>query len=263
MHYCILARIVDSQEQPDESITNIDLAEFIFNYNNVVSRNVILMAVENDGNSLYIPGGVDITNPRPGENSGPYTLTCLIDGEDDDWEHMASVRLTFDSQFMNSQPYMTWSNCYPINNQYGSFYLEDGALFEEIYFGANDNNQYNIMLSIEDLHYEGYLPAFTIYLVLRNENGFVVNGEKFEFRHNYPDLANIIRRPTYTEEPENEIEQQPLIQEEALSIDVYNAQGMHLMHCDNCNVHSLNLPEGIYIYRVQGENKSYTIKFIK
>ncbi|MBR0195679.1 MAG: T9SS type A sorting domain-containing protein [Paludibacteraceae bacterium] len=259
-HYCMLARIVDDQEQPDETITDLNLADFVFNYNNVVSRNVILTAVQNGGTSPA--PSVDITNPRPGQDSGPYSLTCGIEGVAD-WEHIAEIRLTFDPVFMSSQSYMTWSHCYAINNQYGSFYLEDGAQFEEIYFWADDNNTYPIRLNIDYYDTEYFYPKFVIYLVLRDRDGYVVNGELFEFKNNRPDLANVIKRPTYTDEPENEIEQQSIIQEEALSIDVYNMQGVHLKHCDNCDMQSLNLPKGIYIYRIQGKDESFTKKVIK
>lgn len=262
MHYCILARIVDEQEQPDETITNLGLAEFILNYNNVVSQNVILSTIQNNGvPDSHIEEVVDITNPLPGLDSGPYTLTCSIEGVAD-WDHMAEIRLTFDSVFMSSQSNMTWSHCYAINNLYGCFYLEDGALFEEIYFLGNDNNTYPIQLNI-DSYTDDFSPCFKIKLVLRDWDGYVVNGEMFEFKNDRPDLANVIRRPPYTEEPENEMEQQSVMLEDGLTIDVYNAQGMHLKHCDNCDIPSLNLPKGIYIYRMQGENQSYTKKVIK
>lgn len=259
MHFCILARIVDEQEQPDRTITNLNLAELILNYNNVASRNVILSAVPN-GSTSPDPRGVEITNPLPGQDSGPYTLTCQIEGVAN-WDQLATVNLTFDSQFINSQPNMTYSHCHATNSN--CFELEDGAQFEDIYFSGNDNNTYPIQVNIDYFYNADFYPRFVIYLFLLDWNGNMVNGEKFEFRNNRPDLVNVIRRPTYTDEPENEIEQQSIIQEEGFSIDVYNAQGMLLKHCDNCDIPSLNLPKGIYIYRIQGENESYTKKVIK
>lgn len=261
MHYCVLARIVDEQEQPDETITNLGLAEFVLNHNNVVSRNVIIATVINDdASNPHIEEIVDISNPLPGLDSGPYTLTCHIEGEEG-WDNMASVRLTFDSRFMSSQAYMTWSNCYA-DNTCGCFYLEDGALFEDIYFWSNDNNTYPIKLNIDYFQTYNLYPEFTVKLVLRNQDGIVVNGELFEFRNNRPDLANVIKRPTTTES-QNDLEQQLIVQEETLSIDVYNLQGLHLKHCESCDVESLNLPQGIYILYVHTESQSYKMKIIR
>lgn len=47
------------------------------------------------------------------------------------------------------------------------------------------------------------------------------------------------------------------------SIDVYNIQGQHLTHCEECDLESLNLSSGIYILQVNVDAKSYYIKIIK
>lgn len=257
-HYCVLARIVDEQEQPDE-MTDMGLKDLVLNYNNVISKNLTIMSPEDDDS--HLTGIVAIANPLEGEDSGPYTLSCIVFGWEN-WEQLATIRLTFPTPFYNSQPNMTWAHC-QTNNIYGSFDLEDGAQFEGIYFSGNDNGTYPVKLEVIYDEFCEIHPNFTIFLFLDDWNGDVVGGETFYFSGDHNSLVNHIRT-SYTNRTGNNMEQQlTLSDEDVMSIDVYNAQGMHLKHCDNCDMQSLNLPKGIYIYRIQDENRSYTRKVIK
>lgn len=264
-HYCLLARIVDEQEQPDETITNMGLREFVLDFNNVVSRNVTVMRVQTDGISdPQLTGVVALTNPIEGENSGPYTLKCQIEGPED-WDHLAAVRLTFALSFYNAQTYMTEHNCYHTNST-GSFELTEGAYFDEIYFVDSDDGLFPIVLEViyYDTYDPGDYPRFRIYLSLEDTGGQVVGGEDFYFYGDQQSTPNnIIRRDRFDENIEKEIVHKPVEPDEILYVDVYNAQGQLLMRTTNENIESLNLPQGVYILRQIGETQSYSIKFIK
>ena len=183
-HYCLLARIVDEQEQPDETITNMGLREFVLDFNNVISRNVTIMSVQTDGLSdPQLTGVVGITNPRPGEYSDPYTLKCHIEGPED-WDQLAAVRLTFAPSFYNAQTYMTGHNCQDYNH-YGSFDLMDGAYFDNIYFSASDDSLYPLVLEViyYDTYDPGYYPRFRVYLKLEDLQEQIVGGEWRPAKH--------------------------------------------------------------------------------
>ena len=259
-HYCLLARIVDNQEQPDESITHLNLKEFVLNYNNVISRNITIMDVQDDGvSSPQLTGIVGLTNPQQGEDSGPYTLRCRIYGETN-WENLATVRLTYLPQFYDLQQAMTWLNCQP-NNIYGSFDLNDGAQFENLYFYASEEGLYPLKLEV--LYYNtydiGYYPEFTITIDLLNTYGLPVGGEVFRFRSARPDLANTLHSTSYV----NKEELQDEVLDDVVSIDVYNIQGQFLKHSENYNIESLNLSPGIYVLKINTKTKSYPVKIIK
>lgn len=264
-HYCLLARIVDEQEQPDETITDMELREFVLDFNNVISRNVTIMSVQTDGLSdPQLTGVVALTNPIEGENSGPYTLKCQIEGPED-WDHLAAVRLTFAPSFYNAQIFMTGHNCYHTNST-GSFELTEGAYFDEIYFVDSDDSLYPLVLEViyYDTYDPGDYPRFRIYLSLEDTGGQVVGGEDFYFYGDQQSTPNnIIRRDRFDENIEKEIVHKPVEPDEILYVDVYNAQGQLLMRTTNENVESLNLPQGVYILRKVGETQSYSIKIIK
>ena len=264
-HYCLLARIVDEQEQPDETITDMGLREFVLDFNNVISRNVTIMSVQTDGLSdPQLTGVVGITNPRPGEYSDPYTLKCHIEGPED-WDQLAAVRLTFAPSFYNAQTYMTGHNCQDYNH-YGSFDLMDGAYFDNIYFSASDDSLYPLVLEViyYDTYDPGDYPRFRVYLKLEDLQEQIVGGEDFYFYGDQQSTPNnIIRRDRFDENIEKEIVHKPVEPDEILYVDVYNAQGQLLMRTTNENIESLNLPQGVYILRKVGETQSYSIKFIK
>lgn len=262
-HYCVLARIVDDQEQPDESITNLDLRDFVLDYNNVVSRNVTIMSVQNEGDFPKLEGYVALVNPKRRENSGPYTLHCRIDGQID-WEHLANVRLSFGSRFINAQTYLTNQNSYT-NNTSGSFDLLDSALFKNIYFDGNDEALYLIKLEViyYDTYDEGQYPEFDIYLNLWDDSqAQLVGGEQFRFRNANSGSLHIVRHTTSNDFAEN-INPLNIPIEDAISIDVYDVHGQFLKHCNHCDVKSIDLPNGIYILYIQTETQSYKIKMIK
>ena len=264
-HYCLLARIVDEQEQPDEAITNMGLREFVLDFNNVVSRNVTIMGVQAEG--LFNPqltGVVALTNPIEGGNTGPYTLKCQIEGPED-WDHLAAVRLTFAPSFYNAQTYMTGYNCY-LTNSTGSFELADGAYFDQIYFTDSDDVLSPIVLEViyYDTYDLRYYPRFKIYLSLEDTGGQVVGGEDFYFYGDQQNiLYNIIRRDRFDKDIENEIDHKPVESDEILYVEVYNAQGQLMMQTHNRDIESLHLPQGVYILRKVGETQSYSIKIIK
>ena len=255
---------MDEQEQPDETITNMGLLEFVLGYNNVISRNVTIMNVQTDGLSdPQLTGVVALMNPIEGENSGPYTLKCHIEGPEE-WDHLAAVRLTFAPSFYNSQPYMTGHNCYS-NNTYGSFYLDDEAYFDDINFSASDDGLYPLVLEViyYDTYDPGYYPRFRVYLELEDSHEQVVGGEDFYFYGDQQSIPNnIIRRDRFDNNIENEIGQNPVESDEILYVNVYNVQGQLLIRTTE-NIESLNLPQGIYILRKVGETQSYSIKIIK
>ena len=263
-HYCILARIVDTQEQPDENITDLGLGEFVLNHNNVVSRNLTVMGVQDDGISEpKLKGLVAFNNPKEGEDSGPYTLECQIRGATN-WDNLAAVRLTFNTNFMISQPNMTWQNCHT-NNIYGSFDLQDSAKFENLYFSGNDNAMNIIYLEVfyYDTYDEWHYPEFIISIHLWDESQQkYVGGEEFIFINERPELFNIVRH-TNSDNIAESIEHMSIPIENALSIDVYDMQGQQLKHCEKCDVESLDIPKGVYILRVQTDNQYYETKIIK
>lgn len=100
-------------------------------------------------------------------------------------------------------------------------------------------------------------------LRLEDASGVYVGGEQFQF-YNYPHgMANSIRARDIPKEEEIVKDQEPIIPDEILYVDVYNAQGQLLMRSTSDNIESLNLPQGIYILRKVGETQSYSIKIIK
>ena len=260
-HYCVLARIVDSQEQPNESITDMSLLDFVLNFNNVVSRNVTIMGIQEHGNSsVSATGVVGIVNPLPGEDNGPYTLKCYINGVED-WDLIANVTLTFPYSFYASQTAMTWQNCH--DNNYGVFDLYDSARFDDIYFEWNDNNFYPLIVDIDFFSFGSELYyIFDISFTLEDATGVFVGGEMFNFRHYPPSMANRIRLHDAPME-EIGIEQKPIQAKDILYVDVYNAQGQLLMCTTSDNIESFNLPKGIYILHHVEENTSYSVKIIK
>ena len=262
-HYCVLARIVDSQEQPDETITDMDFVDFVLDFNNVVSRNVTIMDVQSNNHlNMYSTGVVGIANPRYAENCGPYTMQFDTKGIDD-LSHFADVTLTFPSSFLNSHTYMTWQNC-SFNNLTNKFYLADSARFNNIYFDGNDNNFYPLVLDVE---YIDYLPELfydiEISLILKDAAGEFVGGEKFKL-WNYPSyMTNNIKSRDIPVEETN-IEQNPnMPKDDVINMDVYNAQGQLLMRTTSENIKTMNLPGGIYILRSVGEGMHYSVKIIK
>lgn len=263
-HYCVLARIVDSQEQPDETITDMYFQDFVLNFNNVVSRNVTIMGVQNDVNlgSSSSTEVVGLANPLYGEDSGPYTLKCDISGMAN-WDQVANITLTFPSSFYSSQTAMTSYNCH--DNGYGNYDLYDTAHFDDIYFAGNDDNFYPVIVSID---YYNYNPEqyynFIVSLVLVDGSGVKVGGEDFEFQNYPPGMTNGIRRRDIPVEEGTVIEQQkPILPEDVLYVDIYNAQGQLLTRTTNDNIESLNLSQGIYILRKVGTEMSYSVKIIK
>lgn len=262
-HYCVLARIVDSQEQPDETITDMSLSDFVLNFNNVVSRNVTILKAHNNYPSIISTGVVGLANPIYEENSGPYSLKFDIDGIYD-LSHFADITLTFPTTFLNSQTNMTWQNC-GFNSLTEKFYLADSARFDNINFTSNDDNFYPLVFDIEyhefnpNLYYE-----YDINLTLEDASGVLVGGEKFEF-HNYPQgmMNSILPRDIPVEEGSVIEKQKPIVPEDILYVDVYNAQGQLLMRTTNDKVESLNLPQGIYILRKIGTEMSYSVKIVK
>lgn len=261
-HYCVLARIVDSQEQPDETITGMDFQNFVLDFNNVVSRNVTIMGTQdNDHHGTSSIGVVGIANPRPGEYSGPYTLKFDID-RIVDLDHFANVTLTFPSWFYNSHNDMTYQHCY--NQGYGNFILADNAQFDNINFTADDNYFYPLVLDVEYYEFNPNLYYnFDINLRLEDASGAYVGGEQFQFRRYPSGMANSIRARDIPKEEGIVKDQEPIIPDEILYVDVYNAQGQLLMRTTNENIESLNLPQGVYILRKVGETQSYSIKIIK
>lgn len=261
-HYCVLARIVDSQEQPDETITGMDFQNFVLDFNNVVSRNVTIMGTRfNDHLGTSSTGVVGLANPRPGEYSGPYTLKFDID-RIVDLDLFANVTLTFPSWFYNSHNDMTYQHCY--NQGYGNFILADNAQFDNINFTADDNYFYPLVLDVEYIEYNPNLfYDYDINLRLEDASGVLVGGERFRFRNELQGMVNSIRSRDIPVEEENNIGQKPTSPEDILYVDVYNAQGQLLMRTTNENIESLNLPQGVYILRKVGETQSYSIKIIK
>lgn len=261
-HYCVLARIVDSQEQPDETITGMDFQNFVLDFNNVVSRNVTIMGTRfNDHLGTSSTGVVGLANPRPGEYSGPYTLKFDID-RIVDLDLFANVTLTFPSWFYNSHNDMTYQHCY--NQGYGNFILADNAQFDNINFTADDNYFYPLVLDVEYIEYNPNLfYDYEINLTLEDASGVLVGGEQFQFRRYPSGMANSIRARDIPKEEGIVKDQEPIIPNEILYVDVYNAQGQLLMRTTNENIESLNLPQGVYILRKVGETQSYSIKFIK
>ena len=261
-HYCVLARIVDSQEQPDETITGMDFQNFVLEFNNVVSRNVTIMGTQdNDHHGTSSIGVVGIANPRPGEDSGPYTLKFDID-RIVDLDHFANVTLTFPSWFYNSHNDMTWQNCH--NQGYGNFILADNAQFDNINFTADDNYFYPLVLDVEYYEFNpNFYYVYDINLTLEDASGVLVGGERFRFRNELQGMVNSIRSRDIPVEEENNIGQKPTSPEDILYVDVYNAQGQLIMRIHSDNIESLNLPKGVYILRKVGETQSYSIKIIK
>ena len=260
-HYSVLARIVDSQEQPDETITGMDFQNFVLDFNNVVSCNVTILKALNNYPSIISTGIVGLANPRYQEERGPYTLKFDIDRVDD-LDHFANVTLTFPSWFYNSHYDMTWQNCY--NQGYGNFILADNAQFDNINFTADDNYFYPLVLDVEYIEYNPNLfYDYEINLTLEDASGVLVGGEKFKFWNDPNDMANSIRARDIPKEEGIVKDQEPIIPDEILYVDVYNAQGQLLMRTTNENIESLNLPQGVYILRKVGETQSYSIKIIK
>ena len=259
-HYCVLARIVDSQEQPDETFANMNFKNFVLDFNNVVSRNVTVMDVMSTGNSSYATGVVGLIHPELGNNSGPYTLKCEINGEEY-WDHYASVSLKFDPLFRTSQPYMSTLNCYAYTTD--SFEIYDNAQFENIYFSYDDDGFYPIIIKVNFYYpYEfGNSHIQSISLQLLDTQGDYIGGEEFIFNNN-PYLANLMPHRR-TDDPENTIAYSLNEPEDIIFVDVYNMQGQHLTRCKNINTATLDLPAGTYILRVQTENNSHSIKIIK
>lgn len=263
-HYCLLARIVDEQEQPDETIANMELKEFVLNYNNVVSRNVTIMYSRPDNllNS-QLTGVVALANPIEGDNSSLYSLKCKIIGQDG-WENFASVNLTFDSAFYNSQPFMSWHDCDAYGD--GLFELYDNAQFDNIQFPMPENGLFPLKLDVTYYYtyaLENY-PEFRINLELQDEQEQLVGGERFYFNVGQQSLPNnITRRYILDENSNTEIGQKPIDVEDILDVYVYNVQGQFLIKSTSDKIESLHLQQGIYILRYVGEEMSYSIKIIK
>lgn len=262
-HYCVLARIVDDQEQPDETMTNISLKDFVLNYNNVVSRNVTIMDLQDDNlSNPHLTGIVGITNPSPWNESGPYRLICNVYGENN-WEQSVIVRLTFSDHFYYYQTHLKWYGCEEYNSE-GCFNIGTQTYFDSIYFSYNDEQLYPIKLDViyMDSYDPGEYPEFVISMELRDVGGTIVGGEMFRFQNERPDLANVARSPIFSN-PRKAGNPADCIYDEMLSIDVYNLQGQHVMHYKGSEMSSLHLPKGSYILHVRYKNSSYQMKYIK
>lgn len=261
-HYCILARIVDEQEQPDETITDMNFRDFVLNHNNVASRNVTIMDVQNDSISEpRLTGFVGITNPTVWEDSGPYHLICNVWGPDS-WEQSAIVQLTFSEHFFDNQTHLTWFGCEESGSN-GCFNLGVNAYFDSIYFSSNDNQLYPIKVEViyRDTYEAGNYPEFTISLELVNSNnGEMVGGEMFQFRNERPDLANVGEN-LFNQTMQKSMGQTSIPQE--TSVYIYNIQGQHLMNVNYSKEWLSKLPAGIYIFKEHGESPMNPIKIIK
>lgn len=262
-HYCVLARIVDSQEQPDETITDMDFRDFVLDFNNVVSCNVTIMGTQNNYlNETVSTGVVGFANPLYADDSGPYTLRCAISGMEN-WEQVANVTLTVPSSFLAEQTSMTSYNCHDYGD--GNYDIFNDSYFENIYFASYDDNFYPLIVQLNYYNYnqEQYYN-FKISLVLEDASGMPVGGERFIFQ-NYPQsMVNRIRaREMPAEEDGTIIKQKSAMPEDILYVDIYNAQGQLLVRTTNENMESLHLPQGVYILRKVGETQSYSVKIIK
>lgn len=262
-HYCVLARIVDSQEQPDESITNMNFQDFVLDFNNVVSRNVAIMGTQNNNlNETASTGVVGLANPLYAEDSGPYTLRCEISGMNY-WEQIANITLTFPASFLAAQSFMTSYNCHDIGN--GNYDIFNNTYFENIYFAGYDDNFYPLVVQVNynNYHSEQYYH-FDISLVLEDASGMPVGGENFRFWNFSQSMVNGVRaREIPIEDDGTKIEQKPDMSEDILYVDIYNAQGQLIVRTTNENIESLHLPQGVYILRKVGETQSYSVKIIK
>ena len=260
-HYCVLARIVDAQEQPDIT-TNLSIDQLVLEYNNVVSRNVIIMSLDNNNdNQPQSTGIVGLTNPTPAQNSGPLTLKCLIDGEYD-WNNRASIYLTFSPSFFNNQQYqMSWQNCY-LYNPDGVFVIQDSAQFNNIFFDAYDEGFYPIKLDViyDYIATNETYPTFIIDLILEDWQGVYVGGERFIFNKSINSEPNLVKSVRINE-IEEELVEEIIPLDNLIDVDIYNIQGQLILRCNSTLINDLKLPRGVYI--IHSNDNSHKQKIIK
>lgn len=261
-HYCMLARIVDDDEQPDET-TNMALYDFVLNHNNVASRNVTIMDIlQNNVSEPHLTGIVGITNPTLWEDGGPYQLVCNVyPGEY--WDQTVIVQLTFSERFYENQTLLTWSGCQTNGIDY-SFDLGSESHFNNIYFSYGDIGFYPIKLDVlySNIYEFGEYPEVYVSLALMDSYGVYVGGEEFRFQNGNPESTHIINSAPLPA-PRRPINNNIDIEDMSEEVDVYNMQGQRVAHCTYADVLSAALPHGMYILRKHENNQLYQVKIIK
>ena len=267
-HYCILARIIDSQSQPGEDGSEQQLASFILNNNNVASRNI---SIFNDTNisSEGLPATI-VGVAAPNMISGNYHIHCDLINTDVEFEEELELYLTLSPIMYNNWSSNGWGYI-DIDGQ-GKLRVTDcHAELIDIYMDGSEFYPIKVEL-IQNTNCPRHL---IVDISLIDDNGTMVGGERFIYKGNGINGMEHSSSSNYTEQStvnKPQIICTPDIEgstisvtafDEIIMITVYNAQGQMIISSKETKIDVSNLTDGVYIIKAELQNSTSQTKFIK
>ena len=244
-HYCLLARIYEDDNTPGAEMEYQPMNTFVLNSNNVASRNITIMQSLSDN---IVGAIVSVV--------APYTGSFSISGR----------LCSFFSEFFNDDFTI---NLYLDNNLYtswdgSSFGLTDegdrfkvvSPLSEIQHLNLSENTIYTIKIEVEN----GFLPGLMYDIALKDEEGIVLGGERFQFaEYNYARIAPLER--------ENVLQSESDLKESNVEIQqvlILNAVGQIIMRANTLKDMTMQgLPLGVYTVVLVHEDGTNTYKIIQ
>lgn len=267
-HYCLLARIVDAQEQPGEDRTPYSLTSFVLGSNNVASRNFVILGNSNLSEAELPAAIVGIATPNMAD--GHYSIYCDV----------LTAPIETGSLFITLSPdmYSNWSMTgtgYVDVDQSGRLeIIASHAELTDFMIGGYDF--YPIKIEVDTTSILMGELIFDIYLVDSNDS--IVGGERFVYRRG---LSNSIPDPNMMQSDlsltnpvlvDSMISCSPnpahtyidvQVVDLASEIAICDIQGRCLIHSANTHVDVSSLSKGLYWIIVKTNNGYRQTKFIK
>ena len=269
-HYCLLARIIDLQDQPGEDMEAQALPSLVLNHNNVASRNFSILSDLNTS-SEDLPAAIVGVTP-PNMQSDYYHIYC--DLLDTTMELGGNVHLYVT---LSPDMYSNWllhgSGFYDIDGLGRLEITANHAELLDIYM--NGSELYPIKVEIEQTSNLFCDVQFDIYLV--NQHDSILGGERF--RYNGDGTNRFVINPSISDSQHASHSQSgfditctpnPVTStlfvsssEEIISIDIYDIDGKNVISTGETTIDVSRLSKGIYMVIAESANGYGQTKFVK
>ncbi len=269
-HYCLLARIVDSQSQPGEDGEPQPLAAFVLNNNNVASCNFSMIGPLRTSN-IGLPAAI-VGVATPNMTTGYYHLYCDVFNSNLELGTNRHLYLTLSPDLFSN-----WSGYgigYDDINGQGQLEIT-GNHAELLNIYMNGNGFYPLKVELYDTTNIKRNVTFDIHIV--DSNGDIVGGERFMYSGNgengvliSPNYQNAEQQLNSTHSlkiscvPNPAFSRINVVSPALINlVNIYNQQGQIVISTTDTIINVSNLPKGVYfIYAETKEGNSQT-KFIK
>lgn len=269
-HYCLLARIIDSQEQPGEDGVEYNLAQFVLGSNNVASCNFTILSDQNTSED-GLPAAIIGVAP-PDMEGGLYHIYCDLLNTNLEWGGNVHLYLTLPVNMYNN-----WSlngNGYTEIDFHGKVEITaNHAELRDLVLGGDQIYPIKVELEQSYINYDAI--DFELYLV--DGQGYIVGGERFSY------IADNTNAIVLQSTNDNSNKQSNLTIDEDVSyvidpaqttinilssskiqqVDIYNTHGFLLHSTGEPTIDISSFPLGVYIVQIQMDTQSVQTKFIK